>query len=143
MVASERDPAVYAVLISGWRRDVAEGRVPAELADRLDFVRSEGADLIAGISGPDVGVYLDPMYPGTRASRALPRRELQVLRALLGDESDAAGLLAAARDRAARVVVKRPHRAPPLAEAPSYAVESKLVRFDVYLDPERMGEARP
>ncbi|MBK7948738.1 MAG: class I SAM-dependent methyltransferase [Deltaproteobacteria bacterium] len=61
------------------------------------------------------------------------------MRRLLGRDDDAAGLLAAARARFARVVVKRPTYAPALATGASFVVESKLVRFDVYLDPSRMG----
>jgi hypothetical protein len=48
-------------------------------------------------------------------------------------------LRARARAAAARVVLKRPHHAPALASGASFVVESKLVRFDVYLDPSRMG----
>ncbi|MEZ4290741.1 MAG: class I SAM-dependent methyltransferase [Myxococcota bacterium] len=57
------------------------------------------------------------------------------------DSSDAAELLAAARQRAARVVVKRPHRAPPLAPGTSHALASKLVRFDVYVNASRVRRA--
>jgi len=137
--ACERHPAVYALLATGWAAARRAGRVPTALAERLEFVHDEAQSLLASASGDGLGVYLDPMYPPPRRASALPRREIQVLRGLLGESSDAAGLLAAARDRAARVVVKRPHHAPPLAGGASFVVESKLVRFDVYLDPRRMG----
>ena len=138
VLATERHPAVYAVLRSGWTRDCEDGRVPPELAERLDFVHGEGAELLTRIDRPNSGVYLDPMYPQSRRSKALPRRELQVLRELLGEESDAPDLVEVARSLAARVVVKRPHRAAPLTGEPSFAIETKLVRFDVYVNPERM-----
>jgi 16S rRNA (guanine1516-N2)-methyltransferase len=143
VVAYERHPAVYAVLITGWARDCSEGRVPAELAERLEFSHSEAADMLDRIDRPNIGVYLDPMYPQLRRTRALPRRELQVLRQLLDDEDDAAALLDAARVRAARVVVKRPHRAQPLAAGASFEVATNLVRFDVYINPQRIGDAAP
>jgi hypothetical protein len=78
------------------------------------------------------------MYPPPRRSSAKPRRELQVLRALLGGQRDAADLVERAREKAARVVVKRPHHAEPLVPGASFEIETKLVRFDVYVNPKRM-----
>lgn len=141
VVAYERDPAVYAVLITGWMSDCAAGRVNPKIAGRLQFSHVESADMLDRIEGPDSGVYLDPMYPRPRRTKALPRRELQVLRALLGEASDAAELVEASRSRAARVVVKRPHRAEPLVPGVSFEIETKLVRFDVYVNPKRMAQA--
>jgi 16S rRNA (guanine1516-N2)-methyltransferase len=142
VVGCERHPAVYAVLITGWMRDRAIGRVPAEVADRIEFRHAESADLLARIEDPNTGVYLDPMYPRPRRSKALPRRELQVLRQLLGEEEDAPSIVEAARLVSARVVVKRPHRAPPLVSDVSFEIATKLVRFDVYVNTEKMGTPR-
>jgi len=141
VIGYERDPAVYALLITGWMRDCASGRVKPEIADRLEFVHAESAERLSRIERPESGVYLDPMYPQARRNKALPKRELQVLRALLGDETDAVRLVEAARKRVARVVVKRPHRAESIVPDVSFEIVTKLVRFDVYLDPARMGEA--
>jgi len=140
--ASERHPAVYAVLATGWARDRDAGRVPREVAERLAFRWAEGADVVAGLEGEGIGVYVDPMYPPIGRGKALPRRELQVLRRLLGPARDATGLVEAARARVARVVVKRPHRAPPLVPGADFEIASKLVRFDVYLDPARARRKR-
>ena len=139
MLACERDPAVYAVLASGWEQARERGLVPVEVADRLQFELGDGATRIASLEGQDLGVYIDPMYPPPRRRSAKPRRELQVLRALLGGQQDAASLVERARERAARVVVKRPHHAQPLAPGASFETRTKLVRFDVYVNPERMG----
>jgi 16S rRNA (guanine1516-N2)-methyltransferase len=77
-------------------------------------------------------VYLDPMYPAGR--KTAERKPLRTLRMLVGDDSDAAGLLDAARKAAIRrVIVKRPLRAAPLAEKPHHTHEGKAVRYDVYL----------
>ena len=133
---------MYAVLATSWARDCDAGRVPQEVAERLAFRRAEGADVVAGLEGDGIGVYLDPMYPPIGRGKALPRRELQVLRRLLGSEDDAIGLVEAARVRAARVVVKRPHRAAPLVAGPDFEIASKLVRFDVYLNPARARKKR-
>ena len=63
-----------------------------------------------------------------------------VLRQLLGPQDDADALVTMARTRAARVVVKRPHRAAPLVPGVDFEIATKLVRFDVYLNPGVMSE---
>jgi len=136
--AYERHPAVYAVLASGWERARNQAAIPAALIERLSFAYGDGADQIASLERPNLGVYVDPMYPPPRRSSAKPRRELQVLRALLGAQGDAAGLVECAREKAARVVVKRPHHADPLVPGASFEIETKLVRFDVYVNPKCM-----
>ena len=136
------------VMVSEWFYRVARDvpTFPPFLPERPDPAARAAAagtylERILAIDAPGVGVYLDPMYPPPRRSSALPKRALQVLRQLVGDSSDAAELLAAARSRAARVVVKRPHRAPPLAPGTSHALASKLVRFDVYVNASRVRRA--
>lgn len=145
VTAIERDPALFALLESGWARARARGDVPEPVAARLELVWADARDRLAALAAGDrddpggtLGVYVDPMYPPPRRSSARPRRALQVLRALLGEQHDAADLVEAARPLAARVVVKRPTHARPLAPGASFEVESKLVRFDVYVNPARM-----
>ena len=135
---SERHPVVFALLASAWDRARDEGRVPVEISDRLSFEWREAERMLDAVEGRNQGVYLDPMYPPPRRRSALPKRGLQVLRELIGEEAEPAELVARARQRAARVVVKRPHHATPLMDDVGFSVETKLVRFDVYLNPERM-----
>ncbi|WP_181919213.1 class I SAM-dependent methyltransferase [Alkalilimnicola ehrlichii] len=74
------------------------------------------------------------MYPegGTRAQ---VKKEMQLLRRLLGADADPSELLAAAQHAAKqRVVVKRPLKAPAISGSrPDYSLEGRSVRFDVYL----------
>ena len=85
------------------------------------------------ICGPVDVIYLDPMFPG-EGRTALPKRELQLLRELTGDDDGGAQLLALARTRARRrVVVKRPLHAPALAADVDLCFKGRAVRFDVYL----------
>lgn len=138
----ERSPVVHALLASGWQHACAAGRVPDAIRTRLDFVYGEGLERLDATTEPELGVYLDPMYPPPRRASALPRRELQILRRFIGPDGDAGALVALARARTARVVVKRPHHAPPLLPGAQHVVESKLVRFDVYLGPGPGGGGR-
>ena len=139
--AWERNPAVFALLSSGWRGSVAQGRVPAELAERVAFHWGDSTAALDEFRGSALGAYFDPMYPGPKRSSALPKRVVQVLRNLLEGESEPIELVVAARERLSRVVVKRPHHAAPLVEGASFAIATKLVRFDVYLNPARMESA--
>jgi 16S rRNA (guanine1516-N2)-methyltransferase len=78
-------------------------------------------------------VYIDPMYdPDHRA--AVPPKEMRALRLAVGGDDDAADLVAVARAHARlRVVVKRPKRAPPLADGVNARVLGTTTRFDIYL----------
>lgn len=136
--AWERNPAVFALLTSGWGFGVSEGRVPTGTIERLSFRWGDAGEALTEFRGSSVGAYFDPMYPPPKRSSALPKRPLQVLRDLLIDEEEPVELVAAARDRLPRVVVKRPHHAPPILPGVGFEVETKLVRFDVYLNPARM-----
>lgn len=75
-------------------------------------------------------IYLDPMYPeGKRAAK----KDIQTLRELLETQQDETTLLNAARATAKRVVVKRPRKAPPLADVtPSGCITSPNTRYDIY-----------
>lgn len=78
-------------------------------------------------------VYFDPMFPEKKKS-ALPNKEMQVFKVLVGSDEDqtsvAAKLLA---KKAKRLVIKRPSDAGPILPNPSMNYESKLLRLDCYL----------
>ncbi|MBI3774221.1 MAG: class I SAM-dependent methyltransferase [Gammaproteobacteria bacterium] len=131
----ERSPIVAALLHNGLQRAHADAAT-APIMERMTLVNADARAYLPALSGmqrPDV-IYLDPMYPH-RDKSALVKKEMRVLRALLGDDDDAADLLPIARHAAKhRVVVKRPGRAPSLGGAqPSMRIENENTRFDVYL----------
>ena len=131
----ERSPVLAWLLADG----VARGRVDASaspVCQRMRVWHGEAMDYLDQLpaAGRPQVVYLDPMYPPHRSS-ALPGREMQYLRRLLGDDPPDYRLLAAAcRAARGRVVVKRPAGAPPLpGPSPSHAIRLGQTRFDVYL----------
>jgi len=129
----ESHAVLWALLRDGLSRATADP-VVAELASRLKLVHADARVWLRNLAPeqrPEV-VYLDPMYP-ERKKAALAKLEMQVLQALLSDESSPQGLLEAAKLAARRrVVVKRPLRAAPIAAGVHHFVATKLVRFDVY-----------
>lgn len=104
----------------------------SEAAGRLELHRGDAREAGASVvPGVDV-IYLDPMFPARDKSAAV-KKEMATLQALLGDDDDAAALFdwAVAQD-VARVVVKRPPRAPALGgQSPSHCISGKAVRYDV------------
>lgn len=135
VIGFERSEVVFSLLKAGLERFNSDPKLKKIIGDRLAFVQGDAIRGMAKLeSRPDV-VYLDPMYPPRRKKSALAKKEMQVLRALVGDDLDAQQLFEAARNIASeRVVVKRPVYAEPIVAEPSMSYESKLVRFDVYLN---------
>lgn len=80
-------------------------------------------------------VYLDPMFPHMEKSSAAAKKEMAFFRDLVGPDLDADELLPMAMSLAQyRVVVKRPKGAPFLnASQPTYQLEGKSGRFDIYV----------
>ena len=136
VTAIERSAVVAALVRDGLERARAESKTDLNrVLDRITLVVGDARETLAGMtasSAPDV-VYLDPMYSEAGRS-ALAKKEMRILRRLVGDDSDATQLLESARNVARkRVVVKRHRHAPPLAEMPALKFLGRSVRYDVYL----------
>ena len=132
----EREPVIAALLSDGLKRALIHPET-SEIAQRIRLTACDTVTALQKIqqSGQQVDVvYLDPMFPERRKS-AQVKKELQMLQMLVTDDSSTEKLLAAALSTAAkRVVVKRPLRAPYLADrSPSHSLSGKTIRFDVYI----------
>ena len=134
----ERNPIVHSLLADGLARAVACGdkdHALAEIINRIDLVEADSSHYLNSLdlsASPDV-VYLDPMFPQRKKS-AKVKKEMQAFHSIVGGDADGDSLLALALAVANhRVVVKRPAGAPYLGEAkPSYSLEGKSTRFDIY-----------
>lgn len=134
----ERDPVVVELLRAGL--ETARGQGDAwlgEVLQRMSLHPGDARQMSATLSqGVDV-IYLDPMFP-QRVKSAAVKKEMALLQFLLESATvsqDADSLLLWALEQdAARVVVKRPARAPSLAmEQPSHCIKGRSVRYDVYV----------
>jgi 16S rRNA (guanine1516-N2)-methyltransferase len=130
----ERSPLLHALLADGLLRAANATATAAEVSARVRLIHAEATACLRSAQHSYQVVYLDPMYP-VRQGSALNSLALRTLRDLVGDDHDSSALLEAGLAVATeRVVVKRPRRAPPLSGlSPSYATDSKKIRFDVYL----------
>jgi 16S rRNA (guanine1516-N2)-methyltransferase len=128
VIAIERSPVVAAMLA-----DAIDRLVPSARSDSLQLICDDARQRFAQCEPPDV-VYLDPMFPDRQGRSALAGKELQMLRALVGNDEDADDLLRVARSVALqRVVVKRPAWAGPLGSEPDLEYRGRVVRYDAYL----------
>jgi len=132
VTAIERSPVVAALSRDGLQRFIKHTGI--NLSGRLQRVMGDSRSLLPALVPRPDAIYLDPMFPPKRRKSAAVKKEMQLLRDLVGDDADAVELLdiccAIAGDR---VVVKRPDDAPPLVPEPSMSLTGKLVRYDIYL----------
>lgn len=132
VTAVERSAVVAMLAEDGLKR--FEAQTGAALNKRLQLVNQDGRHFLAASASRPDAVYLDPMFPPKRKKSAAVKKEMRLLRDLVGDDTDALELFEVSRRVAQdRVVVKRPDDAPPLAPDPSMSLRGKLVRYDVYL----------
>lgn len=136
--AVERSPILAAMLQDALERaSLANDPKLTAIAERITVQSQDSKDVLASMleaDRPDV-IYLDPMYT-PRTSSALAKKEMRILRMLVGGDEDAGELLRIARIIATkRVVVKRHLRATPLAEDVTMTYPGRTVRYDVYLIP--------
>ncbi len=132
VIACERSTVVALLLRDALVR--ADGGGLRELASRIDVREADARDVLASLDErPDV-ILVDPMFP-ERTKAAKAQKEMQLLQRLLGPDEDTEALLDAALAHASRrVVVKRPPHAPPVGgRKPSFEVEGKSARYDVYV----------
>lgn len=129
----ERQPLIAALLEDGLARAAGDFDVGAIVA-RMRLTPGNAIELMKAWTdeAPQV-IYLDPMFPH-RDKSALVKKEMRLFRPLVGDDMDAPALLAAALKLAShRVVVKRPRKAPIIdGQKPSYSLEGKSSRYDIY-----------
>jgi 16S rRNA (guanine1516-N2)-methyltransferase len=133
----ERNPVIAALLASGIQRGAATGDAWLfDTVSRMHLEASDARQLPHALLARQQVIYLDPMFPGRQKSSAV-KKEMAVFQALLGEGAGDDGdqlLLWALQQPVARVVVKRPAKAPVLAGSkPSHEINGKSVRFDVYV----------
>lgn len=133
MLLCERSPVVAALLADGLARALQHEQPSVRSAAmRMSLYQDDCRDIS---TWPELdAIYLDPMFPKRRKS-AMVKKEMQLLQQLPGTVDAGESLLDWAKSQdVARIVVKRPLRAPTLARSkPSHEVRGKAVRYDVYV----------
>jgi len=132
----ERSPIIAALLADGLERARASEALQ-EIVNRMTLIVEDASHFISCLpenSYPQV-IYLDPMYPDDVETKALNKKEMRVLKELVGPDLDSQKLLEISLKRCLkRVVVKRPKLARVIGNmSPTYVVKGKSTRYDVYL----------
>lgn len=145
VVLFERSNVVFALLEDGIKRARADPEI-ASIAQQMEVHQLDSQQLNSHwpLSSKPNTVYLDPMYPHTGKSAAA-KKGMQTLQNLLPTKktdqhlhtsklSEEHALLDAALTTATqRVVVKRPAKAPTLADSnPVGCIKSPNTRYDIY-----------
>lgn len=129
----ERSPVIAALLQDGITRAHHENWFTTL---KFSFIQTSAENFFTQLNVdryPDV-IYFDPMYPDSKKA-ALVKKEMRLLRSVVGDDEDAANVLALALPFAKRrVVVKRSRLAENIAGfKPDLVVLGKSSRYDIYL----------
>lgn len=135
----ERSPDMFDALRAGLERAKAEGGRYAEIVSRMTLLHGDSIALLPELS-PEV-VVVDPMHP-PRHNSALVKKEMRVLRELVGADPDSRELMTIAlRCARKRVVLKWPLRAAPMDGIikPSHQILGKSTRYDVFVIPQPAG----
>lgn len=129
----ERSSRMHDLLAEGLERASAQGGRHAETVERMTLVHGDSRALLPQLN-PQV-VLIDPMHP-PRGNTALVKKEMRLIRELVGTDPDAVELMQAALEAAqARVVLKWPLRAAPMPgiRKPSHQILGKSTRYDVFV----------
>ena len=129
----ERAPQIHALLEDGMARARAAGGEAGEAIARMTLVLGDAKQLLPKMAAEVVLV--DPMHP-PRGNSALVKKEMRLLREIVGSDEDALELMQVALKAASkRVVLKWPLRAAPLAglPPPSHQIRGKTTRYDVFM----------
>ena len=137
VVAIERHPSIHALLADALSRARSTPTL-AHVAARIRLVHGDARARLATEASGAWSILVDPMFP-PKAKSALAPRDIRLVKEAVGEDPDASELLAAAMaTMAPRIIVKRPHEAPPLGGEPHHVIESRLVRYDIYDRPHLM-----
>lgn len=125
VVATERNPLCYLALKEGVRKL----RLPA--SQSLILLEGDGSDLLK--EDTYHALYFDPFFQKKKRG-ALTKKAMEFLRTNFQEMDDdgsetAQKLFEKCRSR---LVIKRPIRGKELLASPTYKIEGKTIRFDVY-----------
>jgi 16S rRNA (guanine1516-N2)-methyltransferase len=126
----ERHPIMHALLEDGVKR------LKQVLPDfKLDLIHYDSSEYLKTFSGQldfDV-IYIDPMHP-ERQKSALVKKEMRILRDLVGKDEDKVALINSALSAGVKkIVLKWPLKSESLSDVkPTGVLKGKAVRFEIY-----------
>lgn len=134
VILIERSNLVHALLEDGLMRARQNEELKEIIKNRIILKKGDAKIVLPTLSEKIDTVILDPMYP-PRNKSSLNKKEMRLLRDVVGDDTDSSDLFSVSSVFARnRVVVKRPKGAREIVDAPqpSHRIVMKSGRFDVY-----------
>lgn len=132
----ERDPFLVECLLGAQQEALQSGEEWVKsAAARLKIICGESQEILSNLEKRPECCYLDPMFEYGFKQTALPRLEMQVMRAWIQTPTDNLEVLLQAAIGLAtkRVVIKRPRQAPVMGPAPHHQIMGKAMRYDIYV----------
>ncbi len=129
----ERSKHMFELLETGIEQARVHGGEIGDIAQRMTLLFGDAKALLPSLA-PDV-ILIDPMHPERKKS-ALVKKEMRLIRDIVGVDGDAPELMRVALASAQkRVVLKWPQKADPMAglPAPSHQITGKSTRYDVFM----------
>src|SRR5262245_10551419 len=96
VIAVERSPIIAALLRDGLRRALQIDGLRERLESRFEIINADARDVLQRGDRQFDTVYIDPMFPPKRKASALAKKSIRIVRDVVGDDEDAAGLLGVA-----------------------------------------------
>lgn len=129
----ERSEHIHYLLNEAMMRAANENEEFAIIMARMTLLLGDAKDILPELK-PET-ILIDPMHP-VRKNSALVKKELRLVREIVGTDEDASELLQIALDTARkRVVLKWPRKADFMAgiQKPSHQILGKSTRYDVFM----------
>lgn len=107
----------------------------AQVAERLALINADSFNYLQNYQDAIPNIYIDPMFPADEKATALPRKEMQYMRELVGGGTlDIQSWLDLALQKVQfKVVIKQPRYAKLTQHKPHSQLIGKAMRYDIYL----------
>jgi len=138
VTAIEKDPFLFECLSQAHARALSNP-LSKETAERVQFYHMDSIEFLKQTQNHYPVYYLDPMFDFPEQPSTLPRKEMQAMRALFHSKAQVQSalndelLMAALHGAKLRVVMKNAKKINLLGPAPSFQVQGRAIRFDIYL----------
>lgn len=129
----ERSARMHELLQQGMARAADEGGEMAEIMSRMTLLFGDAKSLLPELK-PEI-ILIDPMHP-PRKNSALVKKQMRLIRDIVGTDEDSVELMKVALESATkRVVLKWPQKADfmPDIRRPSHQIKGKSTRYDVFM----------
>lgn len=129
----ERNDKMHSLLQDGLLRARNENEKYEDIVNRMTLLHGDAKELIPTLNAEVI--LIDPMHP-PRQKSALVKKEMRLIRDIVGTDPDATELMQIALKHATnRVVLKWPLRGEPMQGiiSPSHQIVGKSTRYDVFI----------